>query len=158
MMFFSGRRRIHQIRSIENSNCFIENTWTNDQSEHIRRHCTRYSQLYFSSHHHLQHCPSLDFKYWEDAADEYREQQGSLLPLWIFQYEMVKKLSCTNLAWNSQYPDLFAAAFGSCKLFGIALNNISKFRFRRFSKTIARHVFDLLVEKSKFSRKYLSNR
>jgi dynein intermediate chain 1 len=58
----------------------------------------------------------LDFKYWEDAADEYREQQGSLLPLWIFQYDMVKKLSCTNLAWNSQYADLFAAAFGSCIL------------------------------------------
>ncbi|CAF1321001.1 unnamed protein product [Adineta steineri] len=54
-----------------------------------------------------------DFKYWEDAADEYREQQGSLLPLWVFQYDMVKKLSCTNLAWNTQYPDLFAASFGS---------------------------------------------
>ncbi|CAF3800983.1 unnamed protein product, partial [Adineta steineri] len=55
----------------------------------------------------------IDFKYWEDAADEYREQQGSLLPLWVFQYDMVKKLSCTNLAWNTQYPDLFAASFGS---------------------------------------------
>ncbi|CAF4140610.1 unnamed protein product [Adineta steineri] len=54
-----------------------------------------------------------DFKYWEDAADEYREQEGSLLPLWIFQYDLTKKLACTNLAWNSQYSDLFAVAFGS---------------------------------------------
>ena len=57
-----------------------------------------------------------DFKYWEDAADEYREQEGSLLPLWIFQNDMTKKLACTNLAWNTHYNDLFAVAFGSCKL------------------------------------------
>jgi len=55
-----------------------------------------------------------DFKYWEDAADEYRDQQGSLLPLWLFQYDMTKKLACTNLAWNTHYTDLFAVAFGSC--------------------------------------------
>ncbi|CAF0920781.1 unnamed protein product [Rotaria sordida] len=54
-----------------------------------------------------------DFKYWEDAADEYREQEGSLLPLWLFQYSMVKKLACTNLTWNTHYNDLFAVAFGS---------------------------------------------
>ena len=58
----------------------------------------------------------LDFKYWEDAADEYREQQGSLLPLWVFQYDTAKKLACTNLAWNTRYTDLFAVSFGSCKM------------------------------------------
>jgi len=56
----------------------------------------------------------LDFKYWEDAADEYREQQGSLLPLWTFQYDLTKKLACTYLAWNTHYSDLFAIGFGSC--------------------------------------------
>ena len=56
-----------------------------------------------------------DFRYWEDAADEYRDQQGSVLPLWIFQYELIKKLACTNIAWNTRYTDLFAVAFGSCK-------------------------------------------
>ncbi len=56
----------------------------------------------------------LDFKYWEDAADEYRDQQGSLLPLWLFQYDMTKKLACTNIAWNTHYTDLFAVSFGSC--------------------------------------------
>ncbi|CAF1129899.1 unnamed protein product, partial [Didymodactylos carnosus] len=54
-----------------------------------------------------------DFKYWEDAADEYREQEGSLLPLWLFQYDTAKKLACTNLAWNTHYTDLFAVAYGS---------------------------------------------
>ena len=57
---------------------------------------------------------NLDFKYWEDAADEYREQEGSLLPLWIFQYESAKKLACTSLAWNTHYSDFFAVSFGSC--------------------------------------------
>ena len=65
--------------------------------------------------HHLRDLSFLDFKYWEDAADEYREQEGSLLPLWIFQNDMTKKLACTNIAWNTQYTDLFAVAFGSCR-------------------------------------------
>jgi dynein intermediate chain 1, axonemal len=56
----------------------------------------------------------LDFKYWEDAADEYREQEGSLLPLWTFQHDLTKKLACTHIAWNTQHSDLFAVAFGSC--------------------------------------------
>ena len=51
-------------------------------------------------------------------ADEYREQEGSLLPLWAFQSDVTKKLACTHLAWNSQYSDLFAIAFGSCMLDG----------------------------------------
>lgn len=59
----------------------------------------------------------IDFKYWEDAADEYREQEGSLLPLWLFQFDLTKKLACTNLAWNTNYTDLFAVAFGSCKCY-----------------------------------------
>jgi hypothetical protein len=71
----------------------------------------------------------LDFKYWEDAADEYREQQGSLLPLWVFQYEMTKKLACTNVAWNTHYIDLFAVAFGSCRLIGIFSKEYFMFLF-----------------------------
>jgi len=56
-----------------------------------------------------------DFKYYEDDADEFREQEGTLLPLWKFTYEKSKKLSVTSLAWNRKYVDLFAVAYGSCK-------------------------------------------
>ena len=28
-----------------------------------------------------------DFKYWEDASDEFRETEGTLLPLWRFIFE-----------------------------------------------------------------------
>jgi dynein intermediate chain 1 len=56
-----------------------------------------------------------DFKYYEDDADEFRDQEGTLLPLWKFFYEKSKKLSITSLAWNPKYSDLFAVAFGSCK-------------------------------------------
>ena len=32
-----------------------------------------------------------DFKYWEDASDQFREGEGSLLPLWRFSSERAKK-------------------------------------------------------------------
>lgn len=54
-----------------------------------------------------------DFKYWEDTSDEYRETEGTLLPLWKFAYEKAKKLAVTSLCWNPKYKDLFAASYGS---------------------------------------------
>ena len=58
-----------------------------------------------------------DFKYWEDASDEFRETEGTLLPLWRFVFEKAKNLEITSLCWNPAYKDLFAAAFGSCNCF-----------------------------------------
>ncbi|XP_055077820.1 dynein, axonemal, intermediate chain 1, paralog 2 [Periophthalmus magnuspinnatus] len=55
-----------------------------------------------------------DFKYFEDPADEGR-QEGTLLPLWKFQFDKAKKLSVTALCWNKKYPDLFAVGMGSYK-------------------------------------------
>ncbi|XP_063227118.1 dynein intermediate chain 2, ciliary [Bacillus rossius redtenbacheri] len=54
-----------------------------------------------------------DYKYWEDPADQYREDEGTLLPLWKFSYEKTKKNNVTYLCWNPQFHDCFAAAFGS---------------------------------------------
>ncbi|XP_061580434.1 dynein, axonemal, intermediate chain 1, paralog 2 [Cololabis saira] len=50
-----------------------------------------------------------DFKY----SDESRHQGGTLLPLWEFQYDKVRRLSVTALCWNSKYPDQFAVGMGS---------------------------------------------
>ncbi|KAG7476534.1 hypothetical protein MATL_G00083930 [Megalops atlanticus] len=54
-----------------------------------------------------------DFKYFEDASDEFREQEGTLLPLWKFQYDKAKRLAVTALCWNQVYQDLFAVGLGS---------------------------------------------
>nr|KAF6331628.1 dynein axonemal intermediate chain 1 [Pipistrellus kuhlii] len=54
-----------------------------------------------------------DFKYYEDAADEYRDQEGTLLPLWKFQTDKAKRLAVTALCWNPKYKDLFAVGHGS---------------------------------------------
>ncbi|XP_054666392.1 dynein axonemal intermediate chain 1 isoform X2 [Grus americana] len=54
-----------------------------------------------------------DFKYFEDASDEYRDQQGTLLPLWKFQYDKTKRLAVTAISWNPKYKDLFAVGYGS---------------------------------------------
>ncbi|XP_072462325.1 dynein axonemal intermediate chain 1 isoform X2 [Notamacropus eugenii] len=54
-----------------------------------------------------------DFKYYEDAADEYRDPEGTLLPLWKFQYDKAKRLAVTALCWNPKYKDLFAVGHGS---------------------------------------------
>ncbi|KXJ26000.1 Dynein intermediate chain 2, ciliary [Exaiptasia diaphana] len=54
-----------------------------------------------------------DFKYWEDPSDEFRDPNGTLLPLWKFSYEKARKLAVTSLCWNPKYQDLFAVSFGS---------------------------------------------
>ncbi|XP_054879791.1 dynein, axonemal, intermediate chain 1, paralog 2 [Poeciliopsis prolifica] len=54
-----------------------------------------------------------DFKYFEDASDEFRDQEGTLLPLWTFQYEKARHLAVTALCWNNKYQDLFAVGLGS---------------------------------------------
>eukprot|EP01012_Entosiphon_sulcatum_P014556 TRINITY_DN1957_c0_g1_i1.p1 TRINITY_DN1957_c0_g1~~TRINITY_DN1957_c0_g1_i1.p1 ORF type:complete len:635 (-),score=184.08 TRINITY_DN1957_c0_g1_i1:35-1939(-) len=54
-----------------------------------------------------------DFKYWEDAADTYKDDGGTLLPLWKFTSDRVKKKAVTCIAWNTQYNDLFAVSYGS---------------------------------------------
>ncbi|XP_028132775.1 dynein intermediate chain 2, ciliary [Diabrotica virgifera virgifera] len=53
-----------------------------------------------------------DYKYWEDPSDEYREEEGTLLPLWKFTYNKTVKHTVTDLEWNPYYYDLFAVCFG----------------------------------------------
>ena len=59
--------------------------------------------------------PIADFKYYEDVSDEYRDQEGTLLPLWKFSHDKAKKLAVTALCWSPKYMDLFAVGQGSCK-------------------------------------------
>ncbi|XP_073791281.1 dynein axonemal intermediate chain 1 isoform X2 [Danio rerio] len=56
-----------------------------------------------------------DFKHFEDEADEFRGDKGTLLPLWEFQYNKVKSLPVSALCWNKKYNDLFAVGLGSHK-------------------------------------------
>ncbi|XP_071647830.1 dynein intermediate chain 2, ciliary [Temnothorax longispinosus] len=56
---------------------------------------------------------SQDYRYWDDPSDEFKEGEGSLLPLWKFCYEKTKKHDITDMCFNSRYYDLFAVAFGS---------------------------------------------
>lgn len=54
-----------------------------------------------------------DFKYWEDASDQFRQGEGSLLPLWRFATDRTKRKQVTALCWNPHYSDLFAVGYGS---------------------------------------------
>lgn len=54
-----------------------------------------------------------DFKYWEDPSDQYKQGEGSLLPLWRFAYERTKMKQVTSLCWNPKNTDLFAVGYGS---------------------------------------------
>ncbi|KAH6586463.1 hypothetical protein BASA50_000418 [Batrachochytrium salamandrivorans] len=57
---------------------------------------------------------SQDFKYWEDASDEFGDRKaGTLLPLWKFIFEKNKKKQVTSLCWNPKSTDLFAVSYGS---------------------------------------------
>ncbi|KAJ1553941.1 cytoplasmic dynein with WD40 domain, partial [Nowakowskiella sp. JEL0078] len=55
-----------------------------------------------------------DYKYWEDASDEFRDgKTGTLLPLWKFICEKEKKKQVTALCWNPKKVDMFSVGFGS---------------------------------------------
>lgn len=54
-----------------------------------------------------------DYRYYEDPSDEFREEEGTLLPLWKFSYEKTKKMSVTAICFNTYYYDLFAVCYGS---------------------------------------------
>ncbi|XP_061642380.1 dynein axonemal intermediate chain 1-like isoform X3 [Phyllopteryx taeniolatus] len=54
-----------------------------------------------------------DFKYFEDAADEFRDEEGTVLPLWKFHYDKAKTMCVTALCWNFIYPDFFGVGLGS---------------------------------------------
>lgn len=54
-----------------------------------------------------------DYRYYEDPSDEFREEEGTLLPLWKFTYEKTKKMNVTDMCFNTLYYDLFAVCFGS---------------------------------------------
>ena len=56
-----------------------------------------------------------DFKDYEDPSDEFRDKEGTLLPLWKFSYGKFKSMEVTGLCWNSAYQDLFVATLGSCQ-------------------------------------------
>ena len=52
-------------------------------------------------------------QYWDDIADQFRQREGTLLPLWRFQTERCKRKHVTSLCWNPEYDDLFAVGYGS---------------------------------------------
>lgn len=54
-----------------------------------------------------------DFKYWDDASDEVKPDEGSLLPLWTFVNEPTKKKHVTALCFNPSYPDMLTVGYGS---------------------------------------------
>lgn len=54
-----------------------------------------------------------DFKYYEDASDEYRDNEGTVLPLWKFSYERSKRMTVTAISWCPKYHDFFAVGHGS---------------------------------------------
>ena len=54
-----------------------------------------------------------DFRFYEDPADEFKNPDGSLLPLWKFSYKSETDLEVTYLMWSPNYVDLFSVSFGS---------------------------------------------
>ena len=63
-----------------------------------------------------------DFRFYEDPADEFKNPDGSLLPLWIFQYETGEQMEVTHLMWSPNYTDLFGVSLG--KLILITIKNV----------------------------------
>lgn len=43
---------------------------------------------------------AIDFKYWDDASDQFKAHEGTLLPLWKFTNERARKKSVTSVCWS----------------------------------------------------------
>ena len=43
---------------------------------------------------------AMDFKFWEDASDQFKTHEGTLLPLWKFTNERARKKSVTAACWS----------------------------------------------------------
>lgn len=54
-----------------------------------------------------------DFKYFEDKSDEFRNGEGTLLPLWRFSTDRTNRKHVTSLCWNPRYKTMFAVGYGS---------------------------------------------
>ena len=54
---------------------------------------------------------AMDFKYWDDASDQFKAHEGTLLPLWKFTNERARKKSVTSVAWSPVVR--LACLFGS---------------------------------------------
>ncbi|CAB3381334.1 Hypothetical predicted protein [Cloeon dipterum] len=54
-----------------------------------------------------------DFKYWEDPSDEFKDEEGTLLPLWKFSCDRAQNYTVTSICWNENCPDMFIAGYGS---------------------------------------------
>ena len=63
--------------------------------------------------HVTPHATPQDFKFWEDPSDEFRDGEGTLLPLWRFSDHRARRKQVTALCWNPTYNDLFAVGYGS---------------------------------------------
>lgn len=67
-----------------------------------------------------------DYRYWEDPSDEFRDGEGTLLPLWKFVYEKTKKSTITSVIWNPWYFDMFAVTCGTRKcIIRISVNKLT---------------------------------
>lgn len=57
-----------------------------------------------------------DYKYWWSKDGENLEAgktEGSLLPIWRFSNEKLRKKNVTSITWNPKYADLFGLSLGS---------------------------------------------
>lgn len=59
---------------------------------------------------------AMDFKYWDDASDQFKSHEGTLLPLWKFSNERARRKAVTAIAWNPKvcWPALFG--WTSCQI------------------------------------------
>lgn len=58
---------------------------------------------------------SLDFRYYEDPSDQFRDREGTLLPLWTMTYDKADNLHVTDISWSPDYFDMFAVTLGTCE-------------------------------------------
>jgi dynein intermediate chain 1 len=117
-----------------------------------------------------------DFRFWEDASDAFRDNLGTCLPLWRFEDDARTKKKVTlctatmdlrnfmaaftimqmvtDLAWNTGYPDLFAAGYGSYDFLKQGSGLIAVYSLKNVGRP--EYIFSLDVRAALISKGYPS--
>ncbi|XP_024125382.1 dynein, axonemal, intermediate chain 1, paralog 2 isoform X2 [Oryzias melastigma] len=88
----------------------LRRTKIEDISDKLRKSCKIMERSVVQNNHWDI---AIDYKFYEDPADEFTGHEGTLLPLWNFRYSGAKHLMVNALCWNRRYLDMFAVGLGT---------------------------------------------
>lgn len=75
--------------------------------------CLKIMERMIVQNNEQQRFHDYKYMYTDTYKDGNKGKEKSMLPLWQFSYQAIKKKSVTSICWNPKYKDMFAVGYGS---------------------------------------------